>query len=129
MLQSDLSWRIQFAFLVVILLILPVYGYACVLPMLGSAGDTHPDTCPFVDCGLSGSHETAQKYCEALKKAETQSFLTLQSALAKTIFGPLLLDYLFLPEMTKVHSTLSPLEETQFSVSQNLYLLHHTLLL
>ena len=123
------SGCIQLILLALILLLLPAYGYACVLPMMGTTSDAHTTPCSLIDCGLNGTQETAQKYCETLKKAEAQSFLTLQNTLAQTTLGPLLLDSLILPEVTQVHSTLSALEEARSPASQNLYLLHHTLLL
>jgi len=127
--RSGFSGCIQFILLALILLLLPAYGYACVLPMMGTTSDAHTPTCSLSDCGISGAHETAQKYCETLKKAEVQSFLTLQNSLAKTTSGPLLLEYFIIPQVTQVRSTLSTLKEAKLPASQNLYLLYHTLLL
>ena len=127
--RSGLSGYIQLIFLALILLLLPAYGYACILPMLGSTTDTHTTPCSLIDCGSNGSQENTQKYCDTLKKVELQSSLTLPHALAKITFTPLLLEYIILPGVPKVHTTLSTLEEAKFSTSQNLYLLHHTLLL
>ena len=123
------SNHIQIVFLAFILLLLPVYGYACVLPMMDASGDAHTNACNLIHCGLNGSQENAQKYCEPLKKAELQSFHTLQNALPKITFGPSLVEYLILPEVIRVHLTFNTLEEANFLASQNLYLLHRTLLL
>jgi len=123
------SVRIWFTLLTLLLLLLPVYGYACILPMMGTSSDDHNMGCPFVDCGAGKAHGTGQKYCESLKKVHVQSALSLQDVLAKTPIVPFFSQLSILPEMSKARWTLSALEEASFPVSSEIYILHHTLLL
>ena len=123
------SARIGFAMLTLILLLLPVYGYACVLPMLGAPSDAHNMGCPFIDCGVGKAHQTGQKYCESLKKVQLQSALSLQDVLAKTPIAPLFSQLSILPEMPDACWTFSVSEESRFPASSEIYIVHHTLLL
>jgi hypothetical protein len=127
MVSFGLSRRIQFTFLVFILLFLPVYGYACVLPMLGSSNNA--STCHLTDCTISDSQQATQKYCDVLKKVEAESSLPHQDALAKTTLGPLFTEFSILSEIPKAHWALSTFQEARFFTAPNLYILHHTLLL
>ncbi|MCI0527724.1 MAG: hypothetical protein L0Y56_09815 [Nitrospira sp.] len=123
------SARIGFTLLTLILLLLPVYGYACVLPMLGAPSDDHNMGCPFIDCGVGKAHGTGQKYCESLQKVHVQSALSLQDVLAKTPIAPLFSQLSILPEVSKARWTLSPSEKSSFPASPEIYILHRSLLL
>jgi hypothetical protein len=127
--KSRPSVRIWFTLLTLILLLLPVYGYACVLPMLGAPSDGHSMDCPFIDCGVGQTHGPGQKYCESLKKVHVQSALSLQDVLAKTSIAPLSFQLSILPEVPKTHWTLSASEKSTFPASPEIYILQHTLLL
>jgi hypothetical protein len=123
------SVHIWFTLLALILLLLPVYGYACILPMLGAPSDVHNMDCPFINCGIGKAHETGQKYCESLKKAHVQSALSPYDVFAKTPIAPLFSQLPSLPEVSKTRWTLSPFEQSSFPAFPEIYILHHTLLL
>jgi hypothetical protein len=127
MMRLGLSGRIQFTSLVLILLLLPVYSYACVLPMLGASSNAN--TCHLANCSLSDSQQTTQKYCDALKRVQVESSLTLQDALTKSTSGSLLTEFQITTGVPKALLALSSFEEARSFTAQNLYLLHHTLLL
>jgi hypothetical protein len=127
--RTRLSAHIWFTLLALILLLLPVYGYACVLPMLGVHSDAHNMSCPFIDCGAGKAADTGQKYCESLKKVHVQSAFSLQDVLAKNPITPLFSQLSILPEMSKAHWALCALEESSFPVPLEIYIRHHTLLL
>lgn len=129
MMKSPSSIRIPPIFLALLLLLLPVYGYACVLPMMGS--DTHASACPLLDCGMGDSHQAAAKYCESLKKAEAQNFSTLNGT-----FSILKATHADLTTGIQIPQVVSPFylkgdreKERASFTSQAIYLLHHTLLL
>lgn len=123
------SARIWLTLLALILLLLPVYGYACILPMLGTTSHAQSTHCPFTDCGLGKPQETTYKHCESLKRAQVQSSLSLQDVLAKTPIAPLSSPLSILPEVSQAHCILNTSEETRLPASAEIYILHHTLLL
>ena len=129
--KTRLSFRIQFTLLSLILLLLPVYGYACVLPMVGMSGDSHAPVCRIIDCNLNSSKQTAQKYCETLQKMEAQHESALQGTLVS-------LEMVQAPTISEVPTPiLDPpswipphgVNPFKFSSTQPLYILHHILLL
>ena len=113
------------------LLFLSVYAYACVLPMMSTAGHHRAASCCIIDCRTSCFEETVQKHCESLKRMESQNSLILQGVLPcfKLAQAPPLSDFTDLDSWPQPQLTLHTFREAKLYPSIDLYTFQHALLL